>query len=178
MKKGFHHKSFNKKGFTLAELLIVVAIIAVLVAISIPIFSKQLEKSRESTDLANLRNAYAEAACAAMTGEFTVTNANGDRTITYYWDGQGYAKDASGRNVTGAFCYDPGKGLLYSFSGVTGCGRGTAVDGGTKATFFGKGEYRGDVNFKGASIAVYFENDGTISVYYCWGNGNNAVIKH
>ena len=29
----------NKKGFTLAELLIVVAIIAVLVAISIPIFT-------------------------------------------------------------------------------------------------------------------------------------------
>ncbi|MFR7953894.1 MAG: type IV pilin protein [Ruminococcus sp.] len=36
----------NKKGFTLAELLIVVAIIAVLVAISIPIFNSQLEKSR------------------------------------------------------------------------------------------------------------------------------------
>ncbi len=36
----------NKKGFTLAELLIVVAIIAVLVAISIPIFSSQLRKSR------------------------------------------------------------------------------------------------------------------------------------
>lgn len=34
----------NKQGFTLAELLIVVAIIAVLVAISIPIFSSQLKK--------------------------------------------------------------------------------------------------------------------------------------
>ena len=52
----------NKKGFTLAELLIVVAIIAVLVAISIPIFSAQLEKSREATDLANLRAKYAELA--------------------------------------------------------------------------------------------------------------------
>lgn len=50
----------KKKGFTLAELLIVVAIIAVLVAISIPIFTSQLEKSRESTDLANVRAAYAE----------------------------------------------------------------------------------------------------------------------
>lgn len=50
----------NKKGFTLAELLIVVAIIAVLVAISIPIFSSQLEKAREATDLANVRSAYAE----------------------------------------------------------------------------------------------------------------------
>ena len=35
----------RNKGFTLAELLIVVAIIAVLVAISIPIFKNQLEKN-------------------------------------------------------------------------------------------------------------------------------------
>lgn len=50
----------RKNGFTLAELLIVVAIIAVLVAVAIPIFNSQLEKSRESTDLANIRAAYAE----------------------------------------------------------------------------------------------------------------------
>ena len=40
----------KKKGFTLAELLVVVAIIGVLVAVSITIFSKQLEKSRIATD--------------------------------------------------------------------------------------------------------------------------------
>lgn len=50
----------HKRGFTLAELLIVVAIIAVLVAISIPIFTSQLEKSREAVDAANIRAAYAE----------------------------------------------------------------------------------------------------------------------
>ena len=49
----------NNKGFTLAELLIVVAIIAVLVAIAIPVFTTQLEKSREATDIANIRSAYA-----------------------------------------------------------------------------------------------------------------------
>ena len=48
----------NNKGFTLAELLIVVAIIAVLVAIAIPVFTTQLEKSREATDIANVRSAY------------------------------------------------------------------------------------------------------------------------
>ena len=51
----------EKKGFTLAELLIVVAIIAVLVAIAIPIFTTQLEKSRDSVTVSNLRAAYAEA---------------------------------------------------------------------------------------------------------------------
>ena len=50
----------NNKGFTLAELLIVVAIIAVLVAIAIPVFTSQLEKSREATDVANVRSAYAD----------------------------------------------------------------------------------------------------------------------
>lgn len=64
----------NKKGFTLAELLIVVAIIAVLVAISIPIFTSQLEKARESTDLANIRAAYAEISAAALTEDVAPTD--------------------------------------------------------------------------------------------------------
>lgn len=59
-------KRLNKKGFTMAELLIVVAIIAVLVAIAIPIFTAQLEKSREAVDAANIRSAYAEATAAGI----------------------------------------------------------------------------------------------------------------
>ena len=36
------------------------AIITVVVAIVIPVFTSQIEKSREATDAANIRNAYAE----------------------------------------------------------------------------------------------------------------------
>ena len=57
----------KRKGFTLAELLIVVAIIAVLVAIGIPIFTSQLEKSREATDAANIRAQYAQVMAEAIT---------------------------------------------------------------------------------------------------------------
>ncbi|MDO4961277.1 MAG: prepilin-type N-terminal cleavage/methylation domain-containing protein [Eubacteriales bacterium] len=64
--KNLLKKKMNKKGFTLAELLIVVAIIAVLVAISIPIFTGQLEKAREATDAANIRAAYAEVMVAGL----------------------------------------------------------------------------------------------------------------
>ncbi len=79
-------KKLNKKGFTLAELLIVVAIIAVLVAISIPIFSSQLEKSREAVDAANIRAAYAEVMSSALTGDEATTS------VTKSDDGKTYSK--------------------------------------------------------------------------------------
>ncbi|MDD6351045.1 MAG: prepilin-type N-terminal cleavage/methylation domain-containing protein [Lachnospiraceae bacterium] len=74
----------NKKGFTLAELLIVVAIIAVLVAISIPIFTSQLEKSRIATDQANVRSAKVAAAAEYMSnGESgSVSYLYNDGTVT------------------------------------------------------------------------------------------------
>lgn len=49
----------NEKGFTLMEMLIVVAIIAVLVAIAIPTFNSSLNKAKVATDQANIRAGYA-----------------------------------------------------------------------------------------------------------------------
>lgn len=59
------------RRFSLAELLEKVAIIGVLVSISIPIFTAQLEKSKEAVDLANIRAAYAECASDVLTGNGT-----------------------------------------------------------------------------------------------------------
>ena len=78
-------KKMNNKGFTLAELLVVVAIIAVLVAISIPVFTSQLEKAKEATDLANIRSAYAEVMSDALTNgsgaaSKTIAMSQGDLT--------------------------------------------------------------------------------------------------
>lgn len=67
-------KKNNNKGFTLMEMLIVVAIIAVLVAIAIPVFTNQLEKAREATDEANIRSAYAEVMACALTDSANGTN--------------------------------------------------------------------------------------------------------
>ena len=68
-------KKNNKRGFTLAELLIVVAIIAVLTAIAIPVFTTQLEKSREATDLANIRSAYAGIMTEYLTNDQSAVSA-------------------------------------------------------------------------------------------------------
>ncbi len=70
--------SKNRRGFTLAELLIAVAIIAVLVGISIPIFNTQLEKSRKALDMSNARNA--EAVLAAMVNDGTADLTAGTNT--------------------------------------------------------------------------------------------------
>lgn len=59
-------KRKQNKGFTLAELLIVVAIIAVLVAISIPIFTSQLRKARLAVNQANARAGEAAAYAAYL----------------------------------------------------------------------------------------------------------------
>lgn len=69
-------KMKNKKGFTLAELLIVVAIISVLVAISFPIFSGKLVKAKIATNQANYRSAKAAAAAEYLT--------NGKTKKTFY----------------------------------------------------------------------------------------------
>ena len=78
----------NNKGFTLMEMLIVVAIIAVLVAIAIPTFTSALEKSREATDAANLRAAYAEVTVAGLTeaeNDDDGVKRTGDKDGEYTW---------------------------------------------------------------------------------------------
>ena len=53
-------KKINKKGFTLIEMLVVIAIIAILVAIIIPTVSNATEKAKQATDLANIRSYVAQ----------------------------------------------------------------------------------------------------------------------
>ena len=60
LKENLNAKLKKQGGFTLVEMLIVVAIIAILIAISIPLVNGALEKARDATDEANIRAAKAE----------------------------------------------------------------------------------------------------------------------
>ena len=75
-------KKLNKKGFTLAELLIVVAIIAVLVAIAIPIFMNSLAKAEKAAEDANIRSLKAAAI---------------NKILTEWDSGDKLGQDASGK---------------------------------------------------------------------------------
>lgn len=54
-------KRLDKKGFTLIEMLVVIAIIAVLVAIIIPVVVSSTDKADAAVDAANLRSVLGEA---------------------------------------------------------------------------------------------------------------------
>ena len=62
----------NQKGFTLIEMLVVIAIIAVLVSIVIPTVSNATTKAKAATDVANLRAVYAELNIYVLNGDKTI----------------------------------------------------------------------------------------------------------
>lgn len=71
----------------MTELRVFVTIIGVLVAISIPIFTSQLEKAREATDLANIRSAYAECSAAVLTDTKASDNTDAAKGVVVTVDG-------------------------------------------------------------------------------------------
>ena len=74
----------NEKGFTLMEMLIVVAIIAVLVAIAIPTFKSSLDKAKAATDAANIRAGYASMMLQVLEGDLNDNTPTITENTKYY----------------------------------------------------------------------------------------------
>ena len=56
----------NKKGFTIVELVIVIAVIAILAGVLIPTFGGIIERANESAEMQKVAAAYKEAYALAM----------------------------------------------------------------------------------------------------------------
>lgn len=80
----------RKQGFTLAELLIVIAIIGVLVAVSVPVFTAQRRKAIDAVNKANIRAAKSKALAAFYDDETVyIPSINGTQMAYFkYTDGR------------------------------------------------------------------------------------------
>ena len=128
-----------REGFTLAELLIVVAIIMVLVAIAIPVFTSSLHSSQAATDEANCRSLYAELQAdylSNMTDSYYTSDsassltaaksgATYDGTNIIYSDGEKVDLADQNGDETITVKFTPGKGWGVTFA-CTGCNISTS----------------------------------------------------
>ena len=83
-------KNTKKKGFTIVELVIVIAVIGILSAILIPTFSGLVQKAQDAALQENLRNAYVEYTSVAATGDY-----KGQDEVYFVVDGVVYEYDSA-----------------------------------------------------------------------------------
>ena len=86
----------EKGGFTLAELLIVVAILLVLIAIAVPLFTGALGKAEDAEDNSTERASLSEAKA-----DYQLGGKNGAVDYYYYFDGNGNELAGSGSTDNG-----------------------------------------------------------------------------
>ena len=101
----------QKQAFTLSELLVVVAIVGILVAISIPVFASQREKARRAVDMDTARKVKSALVLAYNNEEIQVpktASSNGYGTWVMLCNGTTeYAPQAyrnNGKTVKGMWC--------------------------------------------------------------------------
>ena len=88
-------KKLNKKGFTIVELVIVIAVIAILAGVLIPTFAGIIDKAEQSNALQEAKNAYTDDLITAdgqvenfADGSLTFKGTYADGVYTYAKDGE------------------------------------------------------------------------------------------
>lgn len=157
------------------EMLIVIAIVAVLISVAVPVLSSQLERSREAVDLANVRSAYAQVSTEALLGSTGVTVTVNLKQKQAGWQSadpvtiggivhsksEGNTDNWQGDAAPDGTCkvtYDETHGVVLTWSGTAAPGKPSYPFDNTYTKFFD------DVLYKTA-----FWNDGTLS--------NNALFE-
>lgn len=130
-------KAKTQKGFTLAELLIVMAIIVVLAAVAVPTFGRQLETARETGDMELIRNAYTEALSLAII-DGSDGSLDGKKGTSSSLETTGVAISAASDVATYTMTLDGkirGNGSFTFVNNAIGDKSVTATTGHTKAVF-------------------------------------------
>ncbi len=97
-------KKTNKKGFTLVELVIVIAVIAILAAVLIPTFATVIEKGKKSSRLQTAQNALkmalAEEDDASIPANSYIEVKADGKTVYFVYDGSKLSDEKSASGVT------------------------------------------------------------------------------
>lgn len=104
-------KKSNKKGFTIVELVIVIAVIAILAGVMIPTFGGVIETAQESAAMQKVTAAYKDAYAVALSDDGVVNAADGDIEsdgITFTCADDGTMSIKSGAPAGFTFTYDDG----------------------------------------------------------------------
>lgn len=133
-------------GFSMTELIIVIAIIAALTGVIAPMYLQYVEKSRESVDVQNMDAAYQMAVAVYAEHEYSQS--------TYYW-------------------YMDGTGSLGAAVPSSGYGKGSAADRGTTYAHAccEEGEYDPGQSYVGRYLIITFpestdSGDQTVHVHW------------
>ena len=105
----------NRKGFTIVELVIVIAVIAILAGVLIPTFAGVTNKAKESKALQEAKNAYT-ADLALLNGQVTETKAAGTAVGDETLAGT-FTVDATDGSYT--YSFKNGDNITYTFSSST-----------------------------------------------------------
>ncbi len=159
-------KGKDKRGFTLGELLIVIGILGVLVAISLPIFVRKLESAREAYDIYTMRQAASAAIDLYYMGITDGSSAQAAGLV--WWQNDG----ANGANAAGV--YDPYTGTFLPLKSTEASGmsygKGTKTDGGTKYALGNEsGAYAAKEDYTNAVVMIAIYPLGTnqhIDIYW------------
>ena len=139
--KLLNKKQKNNKGFSLVELIVVIAIMVVLVAVLAPVFSKYIESSRRSTDVQNA-NSISEAILAEVADDAshvvanTATEVNADNIKSI--NALQSAPEVKGHDASDGqhffYYYDSGKNLCYVYvNNTVSADKTLTTDDGAKA---------------------------------------------
>ena len=110
-------KKMNKKGFTLIEMLVVIAIIAILVSIVIPVVGDSTERAREARDAANIRAKVTELTAA---GVASGTNQSDSVALEQTVSGWAYVDEICGKATTGTGAVPSSDSVTITYTASSG----------------------------------------------------------